>query len=240
MKKYILAIGLFLIGSHISAQDISSEIGSETEFVTEVSSSKNSLFLNAQTWASGNSTERGVEIETVDKETGTVILKVSTKLPRKEGINSYSIIYVQMNVKIDCRDNKYRVTFSNFTSSVSADRSIEQNYLSTSSLQEMIKELKLVTRLAETRFDKEVFWGLEKILEAKEYYQKQNVDYREAIASFDATSKKGKKEIKWRESWIEENDGYINYLSYILHGFGNTVREIHQSLSKSMNVSDDF
>lgn len=241
MKR--LLFGIYLLAMPISnsfAQETYSEIGTQTEYITEVKSQKTSLFLNAQTWANTNTTERGVNIETTDKESGTLILKVTSKLPTESGINSYTIIKVQMNVKIDCRDNKYRIRYSNFTSTVQPDRTINTEYLSTSSLEKMINELEVVEKLASTSFDNEIFWGYDKIISAINKYSDENKNYENEIASFDAESKKGKKEIKWRNSWIADNNSYINYLKYILKGFGTTIKNVQESLSTAMNVSDDF
>lgn len=240
MKKFLLGLCLLALSTGIAvAQSSYSELSVQTEYITEVKSSRDALFINAQTWANANTTERNVSVETSDKGTGTLILKVSSKLPRKEGINDYSVINVQMNVKIDCRDGKYRVTYSNFTSTVQPDRTIDVQYLGTSSLQSMIEELEAVEKLA-TGFGKEVYWGYDKIVAAKHKYLEQNKRYKDEIAALDANSKKGKKEIKWNNRWIEENNVYINYLDYILKGFESAITDFQTSISKAMNVSDDF
>ena len=240
MKKIITMICLVMMATCLmKGQDVSEEIGTKTEYINEVQSGKASLFLNAQTWATSNTTDRKVTIEASDKEAGTIILKVSEQLPRTSGINTYSIIKVQMNVRIDCRDNKYRVSFYNFTSTVQPDNTVESEFLSTKNLQNQIKELEMVTRLSEKDFGKEMYWGLEKMISAREKYKSQNERYKEQIGTFDSSTKKGQKEIQYRKDWISENDEYVNYLNYILKGFGGGVTNVYNSLSKAMNVSDD-
>lgn len=228
-----------LITGNAVAQIKYSELNVDTEYITEVNNSKNSLFLNAQTWANANTKEREVSVETSDKETGTLILKTSSKLPSKKGINSYSIIKVQMNVKIDCRDNKYRITYSNFTSTVQPDRTIDVNYLGTSSLEEMIKELETIKWLA-SDLSKEVFWSYDQIVATRQKYLERNQKYKDEIATLDANSRKGKKEIKLKNKWIADNEMYINYLEYILKGFELAITNLQKSIGESMNVSDDF
>lgn len=73
-----------------------------------------------------------------------------------------------MNVKIDCRENKYRIIFSNFTSSVQPDRNVETEYLPTSSLESMIEELEMITKLSEYDFKKETSWGYDNIISVRE------------------------------------------------------------------------
>lgn len=241
MKRILATLCLIaLITGKSLAQNTYSEIGVKTEYITEIKGSKDYLFLNAQQWVSTNTTEWNSSTDTSDKESGTTILKVSSYLSKKNGVNSYSKIKVSMNVKIDCRENKYRITFSNFTSSVQPDRNVETEYLSTSSLESMIEELEMITKLSEYDFKKETSWDYDNIIRVREKYIRQNKEYKEEILTFDRNSKKGKKEIKYRDKWIKENEIIISYLDYILKGFGDKITEINSSISKVMNVSDDF
>lgn len=240
MRTLLMLCLIALITGNSFAQNTYSEIGTKTEYITEVKGSKDYLFLNAQQWASTNTTEWDSSIDTSDKESGTTILKVSSYLSKKNGVNSYSKIRVNMNVKIDCRENRYRIIFSNFTSSVQPDRNVETEYLSTSSLENMIEELEMIAKLSEYDFKKETSWGYDNIIRVREKYISQNKEYKEKILTFDSNSKKGKKEIKYREKWIKENEIIISYLDYILKGFGDKVTEINSSINKVMNVSDDF
>lgn len=241
MKKKLAMLCLIaLITGNSFAQNTYSEIGVKTEYITEVKGSKDYLFLNAQQWASTNTTEWNSSIDTSDKKSGTTILKVSSYLSSQNGVNNYSKIRVNMNVKIDCRENKYRIIFSNFTSNVRPDRNVSTEYLSTSSLESMIEELEMITKLSEYDFDKETSWSYDNIIKVREKYILQNKEYKEEILTFDSNSRKGKKEIKYRDECIKENEIIISYLDYILKGFGDKVTEINNSISKVMNVSDDF
>ena len=223
-----------------NAQNIPDYIGVEDEYITNVESSKGSLFIKAMAWASINDPNRIVKVKTDDKESGTIIVTITKILPKMDSICIYSEVIVQMNAKIDCRDNKYRISFSNFTANVSADRSVNTDYLTTSQLDLMIKELEMIARLSETRFNEKTLWGFDGIVSSIQHYEGVIENYKAEISDFDNSTKKGKKEISKREKWISANQEYLSYFDYILKGFGNTVTDAVKSLSKSMNTTDDF
>lgn len=75
MKTLLMLCLIALITGNSFAQNTYSEIGAKTEYITEVKGSKDYLFLNAQQWASTNTTEWDSSIDTSDKESGTTILK---------------------------------------------------------------------------------------------------------------------------------------------------------------------
>lgn len=240
MKKLLFFICIFSISSYTKGQDINKEIGSQTEFVETVQNSKSSLFLKAITWASTNTTEMDVKIKNSDKEIGTLLLTVTKRIPKKEGINEYSFIDVSMNVKIDCRDNKFRVMFSNFISKTLINTDADLRYLPSNTLQKMLKELEKVQWLGEMRFDNSLIWECEKIIEVKDLYENRNSRKRTDISQIDATTKKGEREIKKIRESIEENDKYIGHLTYILKSIGVTVKDVYYSIHKELITPDDF
>ena len=241
MKKLIFELCLFALSTgSIIAQYAYSELNVKTEYITDVQNSRDALFINAQTWANANTTKRITSIETSDKGTGTLILKTSSQLPSTKGINYYSKINVQMNVKIDCRDNKYRISYSNFTSTVQSDETIDFQYLGISSLREMQKELETPIRLATDDFGKEVYWGYDQIIAVKQKYLEQNQKFKNEITTFEASCKKKKKEINLNNKRIAKNEMYINYLDYILRGFEHTITDLQKSIDKAMNICDGF
>lgn len=239
MKKILLYV-MVLFSIVTNAQNIPDYIGVEDEYITNVESSKGSLFIKAMAWASINDPNRIVNVKTDDKESGTIIVTITKKLPKKDSVCVYSDVISEMNAKIDCRDNKYRISFSNFTANVLADRSVNTDYLTTSQLELMIKELEMIARLSETMFNEKTLWGFDGIVKSIQHYQDVIDNFKVEISNFDNSTKKGKKEISKREKWIFANQKYIKYLDYILNGFGGVVSDAVESLSKSMNTTDDF
>ncbi len=229
-----------LISIVANAQNISEYIGVEDEYIGNVESSKSSLYIKAMAWASSNDPDRIVKVETGDKESGTIIVTITKRLPKKESICVYSEVIAQMNAKIDCRENKYRIVFSNFTANVSADRSINTDYLGTSELEKMIKELEMIARVSETRFNEKSLWGFDGIVKSRQHYEDVIRSFKAEITDFDNSTKKGKKEIGKREKWISANQEYLLYFDYILKEFGNAITDAVKSLSKSMTTTDDF
>jgi hypothetical protein len=239
MKRILFC--LIIITSIVTnAQNISDVIGVENEYVSRVDGLKGSLYIKAMAWATSNNPDRYVTVETEDKESGTIIVSITNTLPKKDGVCIYSEVISKMNAKIDCRDNKYRIIFSNFTANVSADRSVNTDYLGTSELELMIKELEMVARISETRFNEKSLWGFDSIVSSKKHYEDIVKNFKEEMAQFDSSSKKGIKEISKREKWIIANQKYITYLDYILKGFGIVISDAVKSLDKYMTNTDDF
>lgn len=243
MKKTFLMLFLIALITGVNAQNsISLEdlISVKTEEIFAVNATKASLWNNAITWANGISTDIEKSVDLEDKENGTIILKIASYLPNEDGINEFSKIKTMMNLKIDCKDNKYRLIFSNFTSSVEADRSKDVRYLPTSQLEKMVSELELVTDLSSYQFNSEVIWSFDNIIKAIDVYSERNKKHKSIIDSEDSNSRKGKKEISSRERYINENNKYINYLNFILKGFGLTINEVRKDINEMMQINDDF
>lgn len=239
MRNILLCI-MVLISIVSNAQNTSEYIGVEDEYIVNVESSKSSLYIKAMAWVSSNDPDRIIKVETGDKECGTIIVTITKRLPKKDSVCVYSEVIVQMNAKIDCRDNKYRIGFSNFTANVSADKSVNTDYLTASQLELMIKELEMIARLSETRFNEKTIWGFDGIVSSIQHYEGIIENYKAEISDSDTSTKKGRKEISKREKWISVNQEYLSYFDYILKGFGNAVSDAVKSLSKSMNTTDDF
>ncbi|WP_316819256.1 DUF4468 domain-containing protein [Pedobacter nyackensis] len=243
MKKSILTLLTISLSICAFAQenDYSGAIGTKTESVTESNNNKNSLWSSATAWANSVSTDYQKKILSEDKDNGTIILKVESYLPSgTAGINEYSKIKVIMNVKIDCRDKKYRTILSNFTSAIGIDRSVEVNNLPATQLESMMKELQCIKDLSVRDFKNEAAWNIDNILSAKNKYLARVKDDQEAISLQDVGSKSGAKEVKKRTAWIAANNETISFLDFILKGFGKKTDEINASLNKSMKISDDF
>jgi hypothetical protein len=242
MRTFLMLCLVALItGSAYAQKDLSDVIGAKTEKITEVNSSRNSLWINAHTWANAVSTQFEKRIDTEDKESGTMILTIEANIPTEAGMNEYSKIKATMNLKIDCRENKYRSVFSNFTASISPDRNVNVDYLTEKQLDGMVQELNRVAQLSEKHFNQKMLWGIDDILSVKDNRIKQVNDYEQEITMLDAESKKGKKEINKRQVWIKLiNEREIAYLDCILTGFGKIVSTLQEDIDKNMNVSDDF
>lgn len=243
MKRTLLTLIsiAFTVISIAQTKDYSEVIGAKTESITEVNSTKNSLWANTQTWANSVSTEYFKKVETADKENGTMILKVESYLPSGVyRVNEFSKIKVMMNIKIDCRDNKYRAIFSNFTSIIEPDRTVEVKNLTATQLTNMTNELERIVELSSRDFGKETIWSIDNIISAKNIYLQRNRDHKAAIEKQDGESKKGKKEVENMKSWIAGNNETIAFFDFILKGFGKKTDEIKKNINNSMNVSDNF
>lgn len=243
MKKYVSTLLLTILYSIGFAQtsDYSNVIGSKTESIIEIDKNKNNLWLNAQSWANAVSTEYQKKIVSEDKDNGTMILTIETYFPGGTiGMNEYSKVKAIMNLKIDCREKKYRTMFSNFASAIGVDRTIETKFLSSTQLNTMIKELQRVEDLSVRDFQKETIWNIENILSAKSSCLSRIKEHQSVIDSQEKESKAGKKEITKRTAWIAANNETISFLDFILIGIGKKVNEINENITKSMKVSDNF
>ncbi|AMR34193.1 hypothetical protein A0256_23435 [Mucilaginibacter sp. PAMC 26640] len=243
MKKQLLTIFAIAISKIVLAQtnDYSETIGAKTELIKEVKKDKNSLWSNAQLWASSLSTQFYKKIEIQDKENGTMIIKVENYLPSGiNGMNEFSKIKLMMNLKIDLRDNKYRAIFSNFTSTVAANQNIDVNNLSSGQLTSMTIELERIVQLSTNDFKEEVIWSIDSILSAKDRYMKRISEINLSLNKVDIESKSGKKESIKMKNWIGQLNNKITYLDFILTGFGKTTDELKNSLNSSLAITDTF
>lgn len=243
MKKIALILLTLAFSSIAIAQtgEFSTIIGTETESITDIGKNKNNLWSNAQAWANSVSTEYQKKIVSEDKDNGTMILTVETYLPGgTAGMNEYSKVKAIMNLKIDCREKKYRTIFSNFASAIGVDRTVETKLLSSTQLNSMIKELQRVEDLSVRDFKKETIWGIENILSAKSSCFLRIKEHQSVIDSQDKESKSGKKEVNKRTAWIAANNETIAFLDFILLGIGKKVNEINENINKSMMISDNF
>lgn len=237
----MLLFAVLLVVAHSANAQISyPEITVPTSYIDTVAATQNALYLNAQRWITSKSNKSSIELETEDKESGMVLARVESILPTKSEVNSYTIIKVQMNVKVDCRDNKYRVSFSDFTSTIQVDRSIDVRYMGVSSLEKMTTELEIVEEIARKIDTEKLYWTYDDIVNIKKQYINRNEDYAKEIAELESGPKKKKKDIKWRHEWIEENNQKIALLDYILNGFASVITETEKSLSNAMSIKDDF
>lgn len=242
MKRFAIsffALLPFLVFAQVN--DHSDIIKIKGETVTDIKSTKNALWQNAQTWSDALSTEYNKKVDTKDKENGTIILKIETYLQSNVvGMTEFSKIKVMMNLKIDCRDNKYRTIFSNFTSIIDLDRNANINNLDEYQLRKMVVELERIAYLSKQDFNEEVIWDIDKVLSAKNKYILSNKEHQSVISQQDEATKKGLKEVKIRNLWIEGNNQKIAFLDFILTGFAMKIDKIKAEINKSMGVKDDF
>lgn len=247
MRKLLFTMGLLLMFSMSAfaqtTQNVVSDslIGVPTQYVSEQKATKNAFFINASTWANRIEPGKKISVEMEDKESGTLILKATCRLSSKvSGMNQYSNVDVSMNIKIDCRENKYRATYSNFAAKMSPDRTISAQYLSTSSLKAMIDELERIEDLATYDFKRQTSWSYDAIVDVRnKYLDKVNV-YKAQAQQVDTTNRKGKKEVERLNKWAKDESKNIKYLDFILKSFGDVVTELNNSLSETMKTTDNF
>lgn len=103
VRRVFVLLPLALLFRSTSAQDVFS-----VEFVREITMPREQLFNHAALWLAESTASSKSVIELKDKEIGTIIGNASADLKIGWGVT----MPIQFKLRVDVKDNKYRMTFS--------------------------------------------------------------------------------------------------------------------------------
>lgn len=128
------------------------ENGFEYEEVVQVELSKTVLWINLKKWISSNFSSYKYVVDMEDKDAGILVVKWNTV--DEHSYSRYWSARYEATYQIDVRDNKYRIKIYNSLAQVKpAITSSDMKNMSTTSLKQAVKELKMLVAISESLGD---------------------------------------------------------------------------------------
>ena len=159
MKKVLLLL-IICVNANVFSQGYRSL---DREIVENGDLTKNEYWINLKTWVSNNfqTYERVVDME--DADAGTMILKVSAGIPvettiKRLGSCEYLLCF---NIKVDCRDGRFRVTISSVYSKIITSRAPSSlSFYPTNTIKEFVDDGDRILKLSKKYFGNELTWNI--------------------------------------------------------------------------------
>lgn len=209
MKKVLLLFFISLGIIPLYAQEIVSTLF-KTEIIKEISGSKATIYSNACLWFTTTDGTIKKDVTFQDKESG--IIQGSIEFDISSG--NYIKAKEKCNLRIDCKDNKYRLTFTELNYS-SRPNVQDLDNMSSKSLELAIKENEAVVEISKKLFNNSTTWNVP-LLEVNLLGQEQ----------------KGYKIFKTKES--------VDLARKIINNSKQRINEISKQIEKAISSSSDF
>ena len=189
--------------------------GFKTEYINEVNVSKEVLYTRLLLWFSSSQNDVKKECTLQSKESGTLVGKIEFPLPVRFEVNDYLKETVRCNLKIDCRENKYRLTFTDAEYISKQNLQSNPKYMSTESIKIAKKQFEAVVDISKSLFNNSTTWQLN-ILEKERDYHTKNL----------------------RSDKTNENSFFL--INHIVTETYKKLYEIKQRINENVTIVDDF
>lgn len=234
MKKIFILLATLIFVFVANAQEIV-----PLEKIVENNIPKSKIFVNAINWCTKNNVDLKKDIELKNEETGGIVCNTYSFLQKTNNSKTnYLSFSSKFNLKIDCRDKKYRLVLINPIVKVTPS-DVDMSSMSTKSLFLYQDELKAVLRISQEYFNELIEWDYQKVISIHQE-KKLFVDETNRKIAELQTDKKNKKEIKKLEYELEKFGLEVNVLSEIIQRMSTMIDYIYSDFDKSINTNDDF
>jgi len=222
------------------AQIASDSVFCNRIYINQSKMKQDALFIRALQWCTESNTLFIKNITTKDKESGTILGNILFSLPESYLINGYLKETIKANIKIDCRDNKYRISLSNFVYSSRPNMPGSPADLSTETLELAKSQFEIVSNLSKSQFNNDITWDIGKMPILYKYYNAKLIEYQSELSKLQQAEKKKKKDIEFDKYEVDENKKYVDFIGNIINGTNKQIELIKSDIDKKINISDDF
>lgn len=240
MKKIVLFCVMLSYITFGYAQITSDSVFCNRIYITQSKMKQDALFIRALQWCTESNTLFIKNITTQDKESGTILGNILFSLPESYMVNGYLKETIKANIKIDCRDNKYRISLSNFTYSSKPNIPGSPTDLSTETLELAKSQFEIISNLSRSQFNNSITWNIEKMPVLYKYYNDKLIEYQSELSKLQQAEKKKKKDIELATYEVDEYKKYMDFIGNIINGTNKQVELIKSDIDKKINISDDF
>lgn len=240
MKKIVLFCVMLSYITFGYAQLASDSVFCNRVYIAQANGKQDVLFIRALQWATESNALLVKNLTTKDKESGTILGDIVFSLPESYLVNGYLKETIKANIKIECRDNKYRLSLSNFVYTSKPNLSGTPRDLSTGTLELAQKQFEMVTDLAKSQFDNSTTWDMEKMPILYKYYNDKLIEYQSEFSKLQQAEKKKKKDIEFDKYEVDKNKKYVDFIGNIINGTNKQVELIKSDINNKINILDDF
>ncbi|MEA4821500.1 MAG: hypothetical protein VB122_04635 [Erysipelotrichales bacterium] len=236
MKKNFLLVVVFLITSIINsnAQDY---LLKEKVFQNDLTQSQN--FVNVVNWSVINTVDFEKEISQKNEKTASITININAILHKRDESATRFINYLsRFSLKIDCRDNRYRVIFQNPQINLKSDVE-DLSSLSTGSLERAIKEMEAVVRISENYFNELPYWDYNKVISIIEQKKIRKEEINKEIVSL-GKDRRNRREVRAANEEYNDLENELIVLNEAITRMEIFISTLFVDLESAVNFVDDF
>lgn len=240
MKKILLLTLFIALFVNVSASDLKSL---NKEIIEEGNLSKKEYWINLKSWISSNYARYDRVVDMEDAEAGTLVLKTTTSIPVKSVLlyNNQGDFLLDFSVKIDCRDNKFRITVTDVCESFKVAKGIDYSLYSSESLTKISSELELIVHMSKEYFDGEAKWHIdENFCKVHDEIAETVNMFKNSLSELDQKNRNQKKEYNATKIALSMYERQYDLISDIYDLSNTSVNEFIDNLISKMNIKDDF